>query len=311
MDWESFLFKKLKYLNDLSLIKKAYDTSSEMHSGMYRDSGDEYISHPAAVAGMVADIKGDEDMICASLLHDTVEDTRLTLNDISDSFGEKITYLVDGLTKEKDYDDVHNKRKLILYSKSDVRCMIIKLADRMHNMKTIDYKKRESIISNSKETLVFYTPIARVLEMNDYRKTLEDICFQKLNKEAYDYTFNLRNEVLSYSNLSYTVDYLKKIYKDASVKVYLDSLYETFIKFQNNDYVFYKFYVITDDKVRNLNMENVFVVTPYEYQKIKSGIALNFEYGLSVQKEFEEKEIYPEFKMIEGVYESLIEKRLI
>ena len=177
---------------DVQKIRDAYDFAEKAHSRQKRDSGDPYIHHPLAVANILAELKLDGPTITTALLHDTIEDTIATYDEVEKKFGVEIAELVDGVTKlsrlenkNKEFSVAENFRKLILATSKDIRVLLVKLADRLHNMRTID-----SIISIdrknriAKETMEIYAPLAERLGMHNIRDELEDLSFKVLNYEA-------------------------------------------------------------------------------------------------------------------------------
>ncbi|HEX2229479.1 MAG TPA: bifunctional (p)ppGpp synthetase/guanosine-3',5'-bis(diphosphate) 3'-pyrophosphohydrolase [Candidatus Binatia bacterium] len=177
---------------DIGLIKAAYDYSADVHSGQKRLSGEPYLTHPMAVAGIIADLKLDVPSIVAGLLHDTVEDTLTTLDELAHRFGEEITALVDGVTKlshaessshqEKQADNI---RKMILAMGKDVRVILIKLADRVHNMRTLGHLPPEKQIRTAEETLEIYAPLSHRLGIAWIKSELEDLALKHLHPEIY------------------------------------------------------------------------------------------------------------------------------
>lgn len=180
-------------LAGLEKICKAYDYAKQKHSGQYRESGEEYITHPLAVAIILAKLNADTDTICSGLLHDVIEDTNTTREDIVAEFGESVATLVMGVTNltkmsiaNKISLDNANLRKLILGMTKDIRILIIKLADRLHNMMTLQYKKNPSKQQKkSLETLDIYVPMAENLGLYDIKTELEDKCFMFLKPDEY------------------------------------------------------------------------------------------------------------------------------
>lgn len=167
------IIKKAKLHNRKSnsdLILKAYDYSNNNHNEQLRKSGEPYIIHPLEVANILVDIGLDDNTICAALLHDVVEDTDKTNKDLEKDFGEEIAGMVAGVTKlgELQYvtaeeEQVENYRKMFLAMGKDIRVILIKLADRLHNMRTLKYLSRDRQIANAKETLDLYAPLANRL----------------------------------------------------------------------------------------------------------------------------------------------------
>lgn len=177
---------------DIELIRRAYLFSALHHRGQKRASGEPYLVHPLAVADILADMRLDEVSVSTGLLHDVVEDTLVDLDTIKSYFGEEITHLVDGLTKiahisnlSKEKQQAENVRKMVLAMITDVRVVLIKLADRLHNMRTMQFLKPEKRARISQETLDIYAPIAHRLGMGKLRSELEDLAFQNLYPEEY------------------------------------------------------------------------------------------------------------------------------
>lgn len=177
---------------DLKLIGRAYDKAKEMHEGQLRKSGEPYLIHPLAVAEILADLGMDEDTIVAGLMHDVVEDTPYTSEELREEFGEEVELLVDGVTKlgslkfeSKEQRQAENLRKMFLAMSKDIRVLIIKLADRLHNMRTINYMTEQKMIDKCKETLEIYAPLAARLGIYAMKFELEDIALKYLDPEAY------------------------------------------------------------------------------------------------------------------------------
>jgi RelA/SpoT family (p)ppGpp synthetase len=190
------LVERVKRYNpkaDEALLDRAYVYAMLAHGTQKRASGDPYFSHPLEVAAILTDLKVDDATIVSALLHDTIEDTAATKDDIREKFGSAIAELVDGLTKLKKLDLVskqavqaENLRKLLLAITSDVRVLLVKLADRLHNMRTLHYvpaPKRDRV---AQETLDIYAPLAGRMGMHDMREELEDLAFRQINAEAYE-----------------------------------------------------------------------------------------------------------------------------
>jgi RelA/SpoT family (p)ppGpp synthetase len=174
------------------LLNRAYVYAMRAHGEQMRDSGDPYISHPLQVAAILTDLKLDDATIAAALLHDTIEDTDATRAEIDRVFGHDIGRLVEGLTKLKRLDLVskeakqaENLRKLLLAIAADVRVLLIKLADRLHNMRTLAHRPPEARRRTAEETLDIYAPLAGRMGMQEMREELEDLSFHELNPEAY------------------------------------------------------------------------------------------------------------------------------
>ena len=174
------------------LLNRAYVYAMRAHGEQKRASGDPYISHPLEVAAILTDLKLDDATIAAALLHDTIEDTDATRAEIDRVFGHEIGLLVEGLTKLKRLDLVskeakqaENLRKLLLAIADDVRVLLIKLADRLHNMRTLAHQPPEARRRTAEETLDIYAPLAGRMGMQEMREELEDLAFRELNPDAY------------------------------------------------------------------------------------------------------------------------------
>ena len=184
--------KKNNRRNDLKLIRKAYEFAKEQHGDQLRKSGEPYIIHPVQVAYILANLELDDATICAALLHDVAEDTDITIQDISREFSPEIAEMVDGVTKlgnlqytSKEEQQVENYRKMFLAMGKDIRVILIKLADRLHNMRTLKYLKRDRQLAIAKETADLYAPLANRLGMYSLKWELEDLSFKYLNPDEY------------------------------------------------------------------------------------------------------------------------------
>ena len=173
-------------------LNRAYVFAVKMHGSQKRESGDPYFSHPVEVAGILTEYKLDYATIITALLHDTVEDTAASYEDIEKLFGKEVATLVEGVTKlsKIQAQSEHNKqaenfRKLVLAMSEDIRVLLIKLADRLHNMRTLQYCKEEKRLRIARETLDIYAPLAERLGMNKMKDELEDLAFQYLHPDAY------------------------------------------------------------------------------------------------------------------------------
>ena len=176
---------------DLALLERAYLTAEKLHGTQTRKSGDPYITHPLAVTTILADIGMTEPTLAAALLHDTVEDTPYTLEQVRQDFGDEIARLVDGVTKldKVKYGDsaqAETIRKMIVAMSRDIRVLVIKLADRLHNMRTLRYVRQETQERVARETLDIYAPLAHRLGMNTIKWELEDLAFATLHPKIYD-----------------------------------------------------------------------------------------------------------------------------
>ena len=178
--------------DDIDLLRRAYDFAAEQHKTQFRLSGEPYLSHPLEVAHLLADMKLDVTSICAALLHDVVEDTKIPLEKISESFGPDVARLVEGVTKISQLDllapedrQAENVRKMLLAMVNDVRVVMVKLGDRLHNMRTLEFLAPERQQRIARETLDIYAPVANRLGMGLIRGELEDLAFRYLEPEAF------------------------------------------------------------------------------------------------------------------------------
>ena len=186
--------KKFGLSIDCEQILKAYNYSKVAHEGQKRQSGEPYIHHPLSVADILVDFRMDQDSIVTAFLHDVVEDTSCSLDDISKEFGSQVAFLVDGVTKisRMSFRTLHHKqseniRKMLVAMGKDVRVILVKLADRLHNMRTLNYLSQEKQMRIAKETLEIYVPLASRLGINELKIELEDLSFKYCNPEAYEF----------------------------------------------------------------------------------------------------------------------------
>ncbi|MHB8156270.1 MAG: RelA/SpoT family protein [Desulfocucumaceae bacterium] len=189
------LVQKLIHYNpqaDLPLLRRAYDCASEAHRGQTRISGEEYISHPLSVAMILAELEMDEETLLAALLHDVVEDTSCSLDKIKGSFGGEVALMVDGVTKlgklefkSKEEQQAENLRKMFLAMAKDIRVILIKLADRLHNMRTLKYQPEKKQREIAQETLEIFAPLASRLGIYHLKWELEDLSFRYLYSDKY------------------------------------------------------------------------------------------------------------------------------
>lgn len=177
---------------DILMIKQAYMYAKHLHEGQYRQSGEEYITHPLNVSYILASMHADADTICAGLLHDTLEDTKITKEDIEKNFNSAVAQLVDGVTKlakmnfsSKQAQNNANTRKIITSITKDVRIIIIKLADRLHNMRTLEYKSEFKQKENALETMDIFVPLAYAIGAYRIKSELEDLALRFLYPDKY------------------------------------------------------------------------------------------------------------------------------
>src|SRR5437868_8323568 len=177
---------------DIGLIERCFDFASERHSGQRRRSGEPYVVHPVGVARIISDLRLDVPSVCAGLLHDCVEDTSATADDIGRLFGQEIQFLVEGVTKlgqipwtTREERQAENFRKMLLAMARDIRVILIKLADRVDNMRTLQYMSREKQERIARETLEIYSPLANRLGIQWMKIELEDLAFRYLEPEDF------------------------------------------------------------------------------------------------------------------------------
>ena len=188
------LLKEVEKYNkkDIEKVRKAYEFADILHKGQYRQSGEPYITHPLNVALILAKMNADTDTLCAALLHDTLEDTSATKDDIKYFFNSEVANLVDGVTKiskmnfsSKKEQNLANTRKIITGITNDVRIIIIKLADRLHNMRTLEYKSKFKQKENAIETMEIFVPLSYYIGAYKVKSELEDISLRYLKPEIY------------------------------------------------------------------------------------------------------------------------------
>ena len=194
------LLDKIKEYTDseLFVVEKAYHLAEECHANQYRDSGEPYITHPLAVAYILASMHLDVDTICAALLHDVVEDTPCTLDVIEKEFNSTVRLLVDGVTKisnlsfsSPEEKNIANTKKILSSVMVDIRIVIIKIADRLHNMRTIEVKSPEKRLKKAYETMDIFVPLAYSLGQYELKNELEDLAFKYLKPDDYKRTLEL------------------------------------------------------------------------------------------------------------------------
>ena len=206
------------------MVRKAYECAFDLHKGQFRQSGEPYIIHPLHVAYILAELHADRNTICAALLHDTIEDTTATYEEIKSNFNEDVANLVDGVTKisrmnfsSKSEQNLANTRKIITGITNDVRIIIIKLSDRLHNMRTLQYKSEFKQKENSLETLKIFAPLAYYIGAYGIKEELEDISLQYLDyseyQKIYDKVVDMKEK-----NTLFLRDMLEGIHKTLNCK---------------------------------------------------------------------------------------------
>jgi guanosine-3',5'-bis(diphosphate) 3'-pyrophosphohydrolase len=247
---------------DIELLKKAYVFSAKVHLGQVRLSGEPYLNHPLEVAGILTQLKLDVASVATGLLHDTVEDTLTTLKEIQENFGEETAQLVDGLTKislislrSSEERQAENFRKMILAMVKDIRVILIKLADRLHNMRTLQYQSSEKQSEISQETLDIYAPLADRLGIDWIKSELEDLAFQYLFPENYDeIRQKIRKKEKERSRYIEEVKrtLMKKLYEnhiEGEVTGRLKQIYSIYLKMNEQNIDFDQVYDITAFRV--------------------------------------------------------------
>lgn len=217
---------------DISTIEKAYQVAREAHEGQRRKSGEPYIIHPLCVAVILADLELDKETIVAGLLHDAVEDTWMTYEEVAREFGEEVALLVDGVTKlgqlsysaDKVEVQAENLRKMFLAMAKDIRVILIKLADRLHNMRTLQYMRPEKQQEKARETMDIYAPIAQRLGISKIKVELDDLSLKYLKPDVY---YDLVEKVALRKSVreqfvGAIVDQVKKHMSDAHIKAQVD-----------------------------------------------------------------------------------------
>lgn len=211
---------------DRELLLRAYHYSEEMHKNQKRASGEPYFTHPCSVAEILVDLGLDAPTVAAAFLHDVIEDTPATPNDIKRLFGDEILTLVDGVTKldkirfqSHEEEDAENFRKIFVAMANDVRVIIIKLADRLHNMRSLNFLSKERQQRIAKETLEIFTPLAGRLGISQIKCELEDLCLKYLDPEAYEYLASNIHQRLNERRdfVEFVVSQLQKMLRDNNI----------------------------------------------------------------------------------------------
>lgn len=247
---------------DTDLLRRAYVFSAKVHMGQVRLSGEPYLTHPLEVAGILTQMKLDVASVATGLLHDTVEDTLTTIEEIRENFDEEVAMLVDGLTKisqiqlrSSEQGQAENYRKMILAMVKDIRVILIKLADRLHNMRTLGYHQPEKRVAIAQETLDIYAPIANRLGIDWIKSELQDLALQYIHPEAYEEirrkTAKMEKERSRYiEEVKRTL--MKKLYEhhiEGEVTGRLKQIYSIYLKMKSQNIDFDQVYDVTAFRV--------------------------------------------------------------
>lgn len=259
------LLEKIKKYNptgDFSLIEKTYNFAVNAHQGQKRVSGEDYIIHPTAVAEILADLNMDNTTIAAGMLHDVVEDTKYSYSDIKEIFGEEIAMLVDGVTKlgkleyrTKEEQQAENLRKMFIAMAKDIRVILIKLADRLHNLRTLKYMSPDKQFEKATETLEIYAPIAHRLGISKIKWEMEDLSLRYIDPEKYfvlvDKVAKKRQEREEYIN--YVINTLNEKNKEMGIEAQIEgrpkNFYSIYKKMYHQNKTFEQIFDLTAVRV--------------------------------------------------------------
>ena len=272
----------IKDPSSLALIEKAYRFADQKHEGQVRKSGDPYISHCIGVAEILSELQAGPITICAGLLHDTIEDTPTTKEEIEKEFGKEVAVLVEALTKVtrlSDYKNVEftaeNHRKIFVAMAKDVRVIIVKLADRLHNMRTLQFQPREKQIRISKETLDVYAPIAHRLGLYNVQTELEDLSLWYIEPEKYKDIEDKMNSTIqnAHAALETLKSELTKILSESkipfSITDRVKSVYSIYKKMYNKHYSFDQIFDIMALRVITETEQNCYEILGYVHANFK------------------------------------------
>ncbi len=268
--------------NDLELIEKAYRFAEKKHEGQFRKSGDPYISHCIGVAMIIAQLQAGPQTICAGLLHDTIEDTDTTKEEIEQNFGKEVADMVEALTKVtrlSDYKNVEftseNHRKIFVAMANDIRVIIVKLADRLHNMRTLQFQPKEKQARISKETLEVYEPIAHRLGLYKVQTELENLALWYLDQEEY---IKIEKKIQSSENnahdaLAKAKDELETILLPTKIPFIISdrvkSVYSIYKKMHNKNYDFNQIYDLMALRIITDTEQNCYAILGYVHANFK------------------------------------------
>ena len=275
MKLENLLDKIKSYMDDpdLDLVIKAYNYAENAHEGQYRVSGEPFVDHPLGVAMILADLELDIISIVASMMHDVVEDTEITSDDIRKEFGEEVAHIVEGVTKltrmqfkTKEDQQAESLRKMFVAMAEDIRVVLIKLADRLHNMRTLNYLKKEKRKEKSRETLEIYAPLAHRLGMSKLKWELEDLCFRYLKPDMY---YEVSHKVQTNreereKSIKEAIDKLKETIEDHDIDAEIygrpKHLYSIYNKMKRKEVEFDEIYDLTAVRVLVENVKECYEV---------------------------------------------------
>lgn len=275
MEIEDLLKKIRSDMEDpeLDIVKEAYELAKEAHEGQYRVSGEPYVEHPINVGYILADLGLDIISISAALLHDVIEDSKFTREDVEEMFGNEVALLVDGVTKltklnfkSKEEHQAESLRKMFLAMAKDIRVVLIKLADRLHNMRTLEHLSREKQKFKSEETIEIYAPLAHRLGMSRMKSELEDLSFYFLKPEVYEeLEKNLKeNRASRNKNIQKAIDTIQDKVEDLEInaEIYGRSkhLYSIYQKMQRKEVDFSEIYDLTAVRILVDNVRECYQV---------------------------------------------------
>ncbi|MDD4503321.1 MAG: bifunctional (p)ppGpp synthetase/guanosine-3',5'-bis(diphosphate) 3'-pyrophosphohydrolase [Clostridiaceae bacterium] len=231
------IIKKYNPASDVEIVERAYNYAAEAHNGQKRVSGEDYIFHPLEVAKILAELNMDNITIAAALLHDVIEDTKCTYEDCKNLFGEEIAMLVDGVTKlgkleykTKEEQQAESLRKMFIAMAKDIRVVLIKLADRLHNMRTLRYMRPEKQREKAKETMEIYAPIAHRLGISKVKWEMEDLALRYLEPKGYyelvDKVAKKRKE--REEEINHVIEILEKRFKELEIDAHIEGRPKSF-----------------------------------------------------------------------------------
>ncbi len=303
------IIKKYHPSDDISMIEKAYEIASDAHKDQKRRSGEPYIIHPLSVAIILAEYELDKETIVAGILHDVVEDTVMTLEQLSGMFGAEVALLVDGVTKltkisystDKIEIQAENLRKMFLAMGKDIRVILIKLADRLHNMRTMEYQSPAKQIEKSRETMDIYAPIADRLGISKIKVELDDLSLKYLEPDKYSDIAFQRNVKLSSGEqmIKELVAEVNKLMEEAGIKArvygrmkHIFSIYKKMIN-QNKDF----------DQILDLFAVRIIVDT---VKDCYAALGIIHEHYKPIQGRFKDYIAMPKSNMYQSLHTTLI-----